>query len=70
MGRSGRSDMMMNALRSGVVVLGALGFGYLSLQIGFKPYLEKAQLENAIQQSETESSPSSQEPLSFPERDS
>lgn len=33
----------MNAMRSGVVVLGALAFGYLTLQLGFKPFLEKAQ---------------------------
>ncbi|KAL2341253.1 hypothetical protein Fmac_009193 [Flemingia macrophylla] len=41
--RKARSDMKMNAIRSGIVVVGALAFGYLSLQIGFKPYLEKAQ---------------------------
>uniref|UniRef100_A0A9I9CPM3 Uncharacterized protein n=1 Tax=Cucumis melo TaxID=3656 RepID=A0A9I9CPM3_CUCME len=33
----------LNAARSGLVVIGALAFGYLSLQVGFKPYLEKAQ---------------------------
>lgn len=33
----------MNAMRSGVVVFGALAFGYLTLQLGFKPFLEKAQ---------------------------
>ncbi|KAI3704091.1 hypothetical protein L1987_74304 [Smallanthus sonchifolius] len=36
-----------NGLRSGLVVIGALAFGYLSLQLGFKPYLEKAQLYNS-----------------------
>ncbi|KAL2458625.1 Uncharacterized protein Fot_55655 [Forsythia ovata] len=35
----------MNAMRSGVVVMGALAFGYLTLQLGFKPFLEKAQLQ-------------------------
>ncbi|KVI01646.1 hypothetical protein Ccrd_020077 [Cynara cardunculus var. scolymus] len=35
-----------NGLRSGLVVIGALAFGYLTLQLGFKPYLEKAQLYN------------------------
>ncbi|KAG6582279.1 hypothetical protein SDJN03_22281, partial [Cucurbita argyrosperma subsp. sororia] len=33
----------LNAVRSGVVVIGALAFGYLSLHLVFKPYLEKAQ---------------------------
>lgn len=60
--------MKMNAIRSGIVVLGALAFGYLSIQIGFKPYLEKAQNQNALY----ESDPSSQEESSsaFPERTS
>ncbi|GJM89554.1 hypothetical protein PR202_ga05758 [Eleusine coracana subsp. coracana] len=30
-------------MRSGVVVLGAVAFGYLSFRIGFKPYLDRAQ---------------------------
>jgi hypothetical protein len=33
----------MNAIRSGIVVVGTLAFGYLTLQLGFKPFLEKAQ---------------------------
>lgn len=33
----------VNAMRSGVVVVGALAFGYLTLQLGFKPFLERAQ---------------------------
>ncbi|KAF5789730.1 putative outer envelope membrane protein [Helianthus annuus] len=36
-----------NGLRSGLVVIGALAFGYLTLQLGFKPYLEKAQQYNS-----------------------
>ncbi|KAL7592515.1 uncharacterized protein LOC111887900 [Lactuca sativa] len=35
-----------NGMRSGLVVIGAVAFGYLTLQLGFKPYLEKAQLYN------------------------
>ncbi|KAJ1401075.1 hypothetical protein SESBI_29085 [Sesbania bispinosa] len=31
-----RSDMKMNTIRLGIVVLGALAFGYLRIQIGFK----------------------------------
>ncbi|MED6158700.1 hypothetical protein PIB30_035241 [Stylosanthes scabra] len=69
-----RADMKMNAIRSGIVVLGALAFGYLSLQIGFKPYLEKAQQQNVLLQSDSEPeqqpSSSSQELYSFPERSS
>ncbi|KAK4266392.1 hypothetical protein QN277_027324 [Acacia crassicarpa] len=53
------SDMKMNAIRSGIVVLGALAFGYLSLQIGFKPYLENAQ-QHALQQ-QSDPPPPSQE---------
>ncbi|RDX66234.1 hypothetical protein CR513_55019, partial [Mucuna pruriens] len=52
MGPKSGSDMKMNAIRSGIVVLGALAFGYLSLQIGFKPYLEKAQNQSALYQSD------------------
>lgn len=33
----------LNAIRSGIVVVGFLAFGYLSLELGFKPYLLKAQ---------------------------
>lgn len=33
----------VNAMRSGVVVVGALAFGYLTLQLSFRPYLERAQ---------------------------
>lgn len=65
-----RSDMKLNAIRSAIVVVGALAFGYLSLQIGFKPYLEKAQQQNALPQSDSEPSSPSQEPTSFPERHS
>ncbi|KMS64590.1 hypothetical protein BVRB_018730 [Beta vulgaris subsp. vulgaris] len=38
-----RGRTRMNAMRSGLVVVGALAFGYLTLQIGFKPFLLKAQ---------------------------
>ncbi|VVB15151.1 unnamed protein product [Arabis nemorensis] len=34
---------MDNAIRSSVVVLGSLAFGYMSLQLGYKPFLEKAE---------------------------
>jgi len=67
MGPKAGSDMKMNAIRSGIVVLGTLAFGYLSLQIGFKPYLEKAQNQNALYQSDPSQEPSSSD---FPERPS
>ncbi|KAL6970380.1 hypothetical protein U1Q18_030080 [Sarracenia purpurea var. burkii] len=38
-----KKKMLMNAMRSGVVVVGAMAFGYLTLQLGFRPFLEKAQ---------------------------
>ncbi|MFS8032437.1 putative outer envelope membrane protein [Helianthus anomalus] len=40
-------DAAKNGLRSILVAIGALAFGYLSLQLGFKPYLEKAQQYNS-----------------------
>ncbi|QCD77084.1 hypothetical protein DEO72_LG1g706 [Vigna unguiculata] len=68
MGPKPVSDMKMsNAIRSGIVVLGTLAFGYLSIQIGFKPYLEKAQNQNALYQSDASQAESSS---AFPERPS
>ena len=67
-GMASRLDMKMKVIRLGIVVLGALAFGYLSIQIGFKPYLEKAQQQNAILQSDPDPSSSpSQESFSFAE---
>ncbi|CAH8313551.1 unnamed protein product [Eruca vesicaria subsp. sativa] len=41
---------MDNAIRSSVVVLGSLAFGYMSLELGYKPFLEKAeQYEQSLQ---------------------
>ncbi|KAL6851734.1 hypothetical protein ACP4OV_020298 [Aristida adscensionis] len=37
------SRARQNAMRSGVVVLGSVAFGYLSFRVGFKPYLDRAQ---------------------------
>ncbi|KAL5231713.1 hypothetical protein ABZP36_030489 [Zizania latifolia] len=39
----GGSQARQNAVRSGLVVLGAVAFGYLSFRVGFKPYLDRAQ---------------------------
>ncbi|KAF1890878.1 hypothetical protein Lal_00037449 [Lupinus albus] len=72
------SETTRNAIRSGIVVLGALAFGYLSLQIGFKPYLHKAQQHQQQQQSQSQSRFDSESPslstddesFSFPERNS
>ncbi|GMN46610.1 hypothetical protein TIFTF001_015795 [Ficus carica] len=49
-----RDRTKMNAMRSGVVVVGALAFGYLTLQLGFKPFLQKAQI--SLEHSESSSS--------------
>ncbi|KAG8370143.1 hypothetical protein BUALT_Bualt14G0086700 [Buddleja alternifolia] len=62
----------MNAMRSAVVVVGALAFGYLTLQLGFKPYLEKAQLEQqrqeqALLQAQSASRDSFDDSHEFPE---
>ncbi|GKV38567.1 hypothetical protein SLEP1_g46460 [Rubroshorea leprosula] len=50
-----------NAIRAGIVVIGSLAFGYLSFQIGFKPFLEKAQEFDSLQQSSHSSSKSQEE---------
>ncbi|KAK9050427.1 hypothetical protein SSX86_006474 [Deinandra increscens subsp. villosa] len=48
-----------NGLRSGLVVIGAVAFGYLSLQLGFKPYLEKAEQYNSDSGNDTDPNPQS-----------
>ncbi|KAG8086185.1 hypothetical protein GUJ93_ZPchr0010g7642 [Zizania palustris] len=42
-GGGGGSRARQNAIRSGLVVLGAVAFSYLSFRVGFKPYLDRAQ---------------------------
>lgn len=44
---------MDNAIRSSVVVLGSLAFGYMSLELGYKPFLEKAEQYERFVQSQT-----------------
>lgn len=50
-----------NAVRSVIVVIGSLAFGYLTLHLGFKPFLEKAQQFEALQQPSDSSSTSQKE---------
>ncbi|KAF5752294.1 hypothetical protein HS088_TW01G00202 [Tripterygium wilfordii] len=40
----------LNWIRSGLVVIGSLAFGYLTLEIGFKPFLLRAQQQQQQQQ--------------------
>ncbi|CAN0866386.1 hypothetical protein LINGRAHAP2_LOCUS9259 [Linum grandiflorum] len=47
-----KGETKLNAIKSGLVVLGALAFGYLTLEIGFKPILVKAQEEERQKQQE------------------
>ncbi|XP_010420709.1 PREDICTED: uncharacterized protein LOC104706235 [Camelina sativa] len=48
-----KRTVMDNAIRSSVVVLGSLAFGYMSLELGYKPFLEKAeQYERSLQSSQ------------------
>lgn len=55
-------ESVKNALRSAVVVIGALAFGHLTLQLAFKPYLEKTQQEfEQLQNQEAQSSESNDE---------
>lgn len=37
------SQTKSNAVRSVIVIIGALAFGYLTFQVGFKPFLVKAE---------------------------
>lgn len=39
-----------NAMRSAVVVAAALAFGYLTVRVGFKSFIEEAQLEQQRQE--------------------
>lgn len=48
-------------MRSAVVVVGALAFGYLTLQLGFKPYIMKAELEQQRREAESAAAPQSQD---------
>ncbi|KAF6991299.1 hypothetical protein CFC21_008400 [Triticum aestivum] len=43
MAMRGGGRARQNAIRSGIVVLGAAAFAYLSYRVGFKPYLDRAQ---------------------------
>ncbi|KAL8100253.1 hypothetical protein AgCh_032485 [Apium graveolens] len=57
-------ESVKNALRSAVVVIGALAFGHLTLQLGYKPYLEKTQQqleEQQLQNQEAQQSESNEE---------
>ncbi|CAN0925512.1 hypothetical protein LINGRAHAP2_LOCUS34804 [Linum grandiflorum] len=51
-----KGETKLNAIISRLVVLGALTFGYLTLEIGFKPILVKAQEEERQKQLEPLSS--------------
>ncbi|KAI4304088.1 hypothetical protein MLD38_039647 [Melastoma candidum] len=44
-----RDGVRMNAMRSGLVVVASLAFGYLSFQVGFKPFLQNAQSQSLSQ---------------------
>lgn len=56
---------MKNAVRSGIVVVTAVAFGWLTLQVGFKPFLEKAQLQSP--ESQPPPPPEIQDARSFPD---
>ncbi|KAL9410531.1 hypothetical protein AB3S75_044323 [Citrus x aurantiifolia] len=57
-----RERAKMNAIRSGIVVVGFLAFGYLSLELGFKPFLLKArQLQEQEQEARQQNSTTSTE---------
>lgn len=57
-------EWVKDALRSGVVVIGAVAFGHLTLKLAFKPYLEAQQQQQqqhlqSVQQEKGSSSLSS-----------
>ncbi|CAN0920833.1 hypothetical protein LINGRAHAP2_LOCUS32280 [Linum grandiflorum] len=47
-----KGETKLNAIRSGLVVLGDLAFEYLTLEIGFRPIIVKAQEEERQKQLE------------------
>ncbi|XP_038987603.1 uncharacterized protein LOC103700742 isoform X2 [Phoenix dactylifera] len=69
----GASRARQNAMRSGLVVVGAIAFGYLSFQVGFKPFLDRAQeameitlpVDREAGQQEERRSPPSDTTISF-----
>ncbi|KAJ4722386.1 outer envelope membrane protein 7-like [Melia azedarach] len=58
-----RERAKMNAIRSGIVVVGFLAFGYLSLELGFKPFLLKAQQLQEQEPQQRNTSTSTEESL-------
>ncbi|KAL9161538.1 hypothetical protein ABFS82_07G027600 [Erythranthe guttata] len=60
-----RGTAKMNALRSAVVVAGALAFGYLTVRVGFKSFIEEAQLEQQRQEALLQSQSADESEVSF-----
>ncbi|KAG9456662.1 hypothetical protein H6P81_001170 [Aristolochia fimbriata] len=60
-----------NSLKSAVVVFGALAFGWLTIEIAFKPFLDRAR--EAMNKADPSRDPDEDEdgdaPLSFPKND-
>ncbi|KAL2922490.1 Outer envelope membrane protein 7 [Bienertia sinuspersici] len=67
-----RQTAKMNAMRSGLVVVGALAFGYLTLHLGFKPFLENAQrtMDLELELEHKKSQQQQQPPFDFPDSSS
>ncbi|MCL7042630.1 hypothetical protein MKW94_022659 [Papaver nudicaule] len=59
MGKSSSSSSAMNSLKSAIVVFGALAFGWFTMEIAFKPYLDKAR--EAMDKSDPSHDPDDQE---------
>ncbi|XP_010278204.1 PREDICTED: outer envelope membrane protein 7-like [Nelumbo nucifera] len=38
-----KQSTKVNSMKSAIVVFGALAFGYLTMELAFKPFLDKAQ---------------------------
>ncbi|CAI0466290.1 unnamed protein product [Linum tenue] len=56
-----KQQTKLNAIRSGLVVMGASAFGYLTMEIGFKPFLLKAQEEERQKQQQESHTPPPEE---------
>ncbi|OVA16282.1 hypothetical protein BVC80_8971g46 [Macleaya cordata] len=54
----------MNSLKSAVVVVGALAFGWLTVEFAFKPFLDKAR--EAMDKSDPTRDPDEQDPKILP----
>ncbi|XP_042516432.1 outer envelope membrane protein 7-like [Macadamia integrifolia] len=59
-----KQSMKANSVKSAIVVLGALAFGWLTIEIAFKPFLQKAR--GAMDKSDPSRDPDDNDPSAIP----